>query len=978
MKKLSLVSVKNLASLTKLYGLFAILLLSSMNVSGQGTVKGTINDVADNAPLIAATVFVEGTTKGTITDYNGEYVLVLKAGTYNIQISYIGYAPQTKSVTVVDNQIVELNANLAATAIMFDEVVVTMQARGQLAAVNQQLRSNQIINVVSAERIKELPDQNAAQAVSRLPGIHLDGSEIVIRGIQSKMNKILINGVEMPSTEANNRATSIGMISANMLSGIEVYKTLTPDMDADGIGGVVNLKLQEARKGLHYSIMTQGAYNQQEALLGNARFWGDISNRFFDNKLGVSVNLNYDKYKGGNDEVSVGYTRVNESQLGIADYMWSSTTVSDELKESTDFGGNVVLDYKLPKGQFIFTSMLTKTYSESIKHTNAMSTGLNISLNHNQSERLLLNNSLRYKQQIGIVKLDASASSISIDKQDDFNYEYGYSGLGQDFSKDSLTNKRRLTMEPWEIYSFEIPDSWKNSRMKEFKWTPGNFKENQIIADLNLEVPWRISDQVSANFKTGGKYRRMRRENNESQARYGDDILPGPIQAPMKEWLSSVGQDNYESVLSYSLFRDYDYATNPGFMNNSAYYSMPHVLNVDYARHMAVDLMDYNTLQVQPGQWSGDYWGGEELFASYLMAEVNLWSRLIVIGGARYESITNNYSAMEVASVSKNTYLIKDTITRPVTHVNLLPHLHVRWRVTDWWDIRFSYNQTLSRPDYKYAIPSIYYDQIGGTGSAGSPTIAPALSKNLDANFTFYSRKLGLVTIDGFMKTIEDIFYSQPTQIANIPDTIVRDRFPTKKFQSLAQGTTDYYINNPNPAYLKGLEAEWQSNLTYLPAPFNGLVLNVNYTHVWSETNYVQNRVFSVWIPKFPFFKLVENDTVFSNRLLHQANDIANVSLGYDYKGFSSRASFRFQGNVISGIGEREEDNKYTNNVYKFDFVMKQRIPLKFAKLEVFFNAVNFTNDPYRRYSVYPNKGKTNTLTRYSGRQFQLGIRFTN
>ena len=533
-------------------------------------------------------------------------------------------------------------------------------------------------------------------------------------------------------------------------------------------------------------------------------------------------------------------------------------------------------------------------------------------------------------------------------------------------------------MEPWEIYGFEIPGSWENSRMKKFEWTPGNFNENQIIADLNLEVPWRISDQVSANFKTGGKYRRMHRENNKSQARYGDDIIPGPIQAPMAEWLSSVGHDNYESLLSYSLFRDYDYATNPGFMNNDAHYSMPHVLNVDYHRHMAVDLMDYNTLQIQPGQWSGDYWGGEELFAGYLMAEVNLWSRLMIIGGARYESITNNYSAMEVASVSKNTYVIKDTITRPVTHANLLPHLHVRWRVTDWWDVRFSYNQTLSRPDYKYAIPSIYYDQIAGTGSAGSPAIAPALSKNLDANFTFYSRKLGLVTIGGFMKTIEDIFYSQPTQIANIPDTIVRNSFPTEKFQSLAQGTTGYYINNPNPAYLKGLEAEWQSNLTYLPVPFNGLVLNVNYTHVWSETKYVQHRVNNVWIPEFPFFKLVENDTVFSNRLLHQANDIANVSLGYDYKGFSARASFRFQGNVISGIGGREEDNGYTNNVYKFDFVMKQRIPLKFAKLEVFFNAVNFTNVPYRRYSIYPNKGDNKHLNKIFGTEFQLGIRLTN
>ena len=63
--------------------------------------------------------------------------------------------------------------------------------------------------------------------------------------------------------------------------------------------------------------------------------------------------------------------------------------------------------------------------------------------------------------------------------------------------------------------------------------------------------------------------------------------------------------------------------------------------------------------------------------------------------------------------------------------------------------------------------------------------------------------------------------------------------------------------------------------------------------------------------------------------------------------------------------------------MYKFDFVMKQRIPLKTAKLELFFNAINFTNVPYSRYRIYPNKGETTILTSYSGRQFQLGIRLT-
>ncbi len=785
----------------------------------------------------------------------------------------------------------------------------------------------------------------------------------------------------MPSTEANNRASSIGMVSANMLSGIEVYKTLTPDMDADAIGGVVNLTLREAPRGLHYNAMVQGTYNSQEKYMGNYRFWGDVSNRFFDNKFGASLSFNYDKSRSGNDQVSSSYIRESEGVLGEGIYMLNGFTATDQVNTAQSFGGSVILDYKLPKGKLILTNMFNHSTPDNLTYSDNLNlerSRREYNMDRSKSTTNLLNSSLRYEQRIGIVKLDASVSYISLDREDEFNYFYRFRSETQTFIPDSITNVRLLVMKPYELYDTEVEGYEDRMTQSTFTWTPQSFHENQIIADIDLEVPWRISEQVSATFKTGGKYRRMERAYDKSQARYGDDVTPGPVQAPMADFLASLGHDNYESELRFPDFEDKAYQPSGSFLNNHDYYHIPAVLDVNYMDHMALDLMDYNTLQVQQGQWKDDYWGGEELYAGYLMAEVNLWSRLMVIAGARYESLTNNYTALEVANVSKSAYFVEDTITRPVTHTNLLPHLHLRLRVTDWWDIRFSYNQTLSRPDYNHAIPSIYYDQIGGTGEAGNPSIGPALSQNLDANFTFYSHKLGLVTVGGFMKRIEDMFYAQPTQIANIPDTIVRNTFPTEQFQTLAQGTTDFYINNPNDAYFKGIEAEWQSNLTYLPVPFNGLVFNVNYTHVWSETKYVQHRIDNIWIPTFPFFELVENDTVFSNRLLHQANDIANVSLGYDYKGFSARFSFRFQGNVISNIGGREEDNTYTDNVYKFDFAMKQRLPLKSVNLEVFFNAINFTNVPYSRYKFYPNKGPTNVLTKYSGQRFQLGIRLTN
>jgi len=345
---------KNLLKLFSLSFYLIFLLILSINSFGQGTVKGVITDKTDNLPLIACNIVIKGTTQGTVTNYNGEYILSLEAGTYTLQISYMGYEAQEKTVTIEDNKTIIINTELVATSIMGEEIVVTMQAKGQLAAVNQQIRSNQIINVVSEERIRELPDANAAQAISRLPGVHLDGAKVVIRGVESKMNKILINGIEMPATEGETRATDLGMVSANMLSGIEVFKTLTPDMDADAIGGVVNLKFSEAPKGFHYSVTAQAMYNQQEKNLAKNVYWGNISNRFFDNRIGLVMNFNYETRDQGTDRINAGYSEFGSSDIGKGEYIINSVRIKDEVILTDVISGSVVIDFDINNGQLVY------------------------------------------------------------------------------------------------------------------------------------------------------------------------------------------------------------------------------------------------------------------------------------------------------------------------------------------------------------------------------------------------------------------------------------------------------------------------------------------------------------------------------------------------------------------------------------------------------------------------------------------------
>ena len=112
-----------------------------------------------------------------------------------------------------------------------------------------------------------MPDANAAESVGRLPGISIlreggEGNKVVIRGLSPKYNKIMIDGIEVASTDEGDRSTNISMISPYSLEGIEVMKAATADQDADYIGGAVNFKIRTAETGgFKYDLIAQDTYN---------------------------------------------------------------------------------------------------------------------------------------------------------------------------------------------------------------------------------------------------------------------------------------------------------------------------------------------------------------------------------------------------------------------------------------------------------------------------------------------------------------------------------------------------------------------------------------------------------------------------------------------------------------------------------------------------------------------------------------------
>ena len=161
--------------------------------AGFGTVKGVVVDKATGEPLVGANVVVLNTSLGSAADIDGLITIYnVPEGQQTLKISYIGYQTITEEVKVSENSVIQKEFRLSPQAIQGQEVVVTAQASGQNAAINQQLTSANIESVVSAARIQELPDANAAESIGRLPGVSLirsggEATQIVIRGLSPRV-----------------------------------------------------------------------------------------------------------------------------------------------------------------------------------------------------------------------------------------------------------------------------------------------------------------------------------------------------------------------------------------------------------------------------------------------------------------------------------------------------------------------------------------------------------------------------------------------------------------------------------------------------------------------------------------------------------------------------------------------------------------------------------------------------------------------
>jgi TonB-dependent receptor len=361
------------------------------------------------------------------------------------------------------------------------------------------------------------------------------------------------------------------------------------------------------------------------------------------------------------------------------------------------------------------------------------------------------------------------------------------------------------------------------------------------------------------------------------------------------------------------------------------------------------------------------------------MAKVNFLG-FMIIGGARYEKVETEFFAYNAKDARNARQQVMYDTTAFEENEFILPMAQMKYSPLDWLDIRYAYTQTLARPDYHLLSPKFTIIDLSREIRTGNPQLEPAKAFNHDVSVTVHNNEIGLFSVGGFYKTIENFIYNATYQLEAAQNvgvdnvnryTIVRDGVAVVA-PAGANYTVYRPLNNPYDATVKGLEFDLQHSFWYLPRPLNNLVFGINYARIYSETTYPWYYVRTVVVPpRGTRPELVDSTT--SGRLIDQPDHVLNTYIGYDYEGFSSRLSFLYQDNTYTSTQGRDiELDSFSKEYFRVDFSARQKLP--WYNTEVFLDVKNMNNANTR--SIQRSFEGFRNIQNY-GLVVNLGIRVT-
>ena len=881
----------------------SILAEQKVVINKQGTVRGRIVDGSKQI-LPGASIYIDKLHTGVTSDINGFYTLPnLDPGTYTLKVSYVGYDPVLINITIPEGKTLEKDV-VMKEGVELQEVVIGGALQGQNRAINAQKSNLGITNIVSADQVGKFPDSNIGDALKRISGINVqyDQGEArfgQVRGTSADLSSVTINGNRVPSAEGDTRNVQLDLIPADMVQTIEVNKVITPDMDADAIGGSINLVTKNSPYKRIISATAGSGWNKvSEKAQTNLGFtYGD---KFFNDKLGLIVSASYQYAPSGSDNTEFEWKQTDAGELYLKNYEIRQYYVTRERQSySAALNWDITSNHKLFfKGIFNNRNDWENRYRTTLKDLNKKSVDNTADVRIQTKGGTPDNKNARLEQQrtmdftlggehlLGKVSVDWNVSYAKASEERPNERYIDYVLKKQKFTPD-LSDLRKPYYSPQSGYKMTLDNSFS---LKEVTEEQEDIQEKDFKLNLNLELPLR-KGEFGNKLKFGGKL--VAKSKDKEKDHYGYEPL---------------NEDGFDS----SSFTNIVSQNRDGFMPGDKY-KAGSFISKDYLGNLDLNNSSLFKKEQNLDEIAVGFNAKETVTAGYLRFDQNLGKKWKMMAGVRLENTHIKYSGM---NYDANKDELTHTAESKKSYLNVLPSLLVKYDANDELKVRASFTNTISRPKYSALIPNVNItkdDEI----SMGNPDLDATISYNLDLSADYYFKSIGLVSAGVFYKRINDFIVDQ-----RISDYVYNGETYQKFTQPKNAGNAD----------LLGVELGYQRDFGFIAPALKHFGFYGNYTYTYTRVSDFN-------------FEGRENES--GLRLPGSPKNTANASLYYERSGLNVRLSYNYASAFIDEMGKTKFEDRYYDAVNYLDL----NASYTFAKHYTFYvEANNLLNQPLRYY----------------------------
>jgi TonB-dependent receptor len=866
--------------------LITLLIAGDAAAQQTGSIRGRVVDHTP-APVTSASVQLAGTNQFTTTNADGRFALAnLAPGSYRVVVTYLGLRADTMTVDVRAGSVAEVTVPMETAAIALAGLEITGQRRGQARALNQQRTAASIQNVIAREQIERFPDANIADGLKRIPGVTVsqdygEAQGVMVRGLSAGLNSVMVNGERVPSNTIGGRAVNLGGILSDMVGAIEIYKALTPDLDADAIGGSINLITKRPQDGeTIFNGAVATGYNE------------------FREKPQTDVDLTYGRRVGELGVLFGGsYLNSYRSEQSLH-YAWDGDLLRDftfynyEL-ERERYGLNGTLEYDISDLSRVYLRAMYNRFDDrqyTPKFTRQLGRGTNLTTSSvanaptirtaRQRNHALTTVTLAGggSHELGSAKVDYSASYARGGNDQPVYFNASWQTLA-DYTFD-LSDR---TYPVVSAANGTQPDQLSNYRLQSFSIETEETGDRDFTGGLNLELPLTAGG-VSGALKFGAKVRA--KETFRIAQEMGYRPASGVVITMDQHVRRGFGNPEF-----YGDRYDFGGGYDPGslkrfFQQNPAMFSG--AANVE----SPID----------------EYDAGETVSAGYGMLTANL-GRLTAVAGTRYEHTSLSYDGNRIQFDSAGDYVDTTPVNQQQSYGGLYPSLHLKYQLAENTNLRGAISRSLARPSYSSLAPYELILHEDNEIERGNPALKPYNAVNFDVLAERYLSSIGVIAAGVFYKDLGNVIISR---------TFAQQGGPY-------DGWRVSQPQNGTGAYVYGVELTWQQPLTFLRGALGGLGLYTNYTYTKSRMDIDGDREISVpgQIPHAANVALLYEKYGLSGSLSmnHQARFIDDVGSTEDEdEYFHSRTQFdlSLSQQVRHRVRVFAEVNNITNEPYRF------------------------------------------------------------